>query len=198
MEFEFTSSWFTGLVGGVVIGAAPQLINSVKEWLQTEAEKKTRATYASLRLATILEAFAVGCANRIQEVSLYTSVPDSITRPENELPELQSYPEDIDWTSLPADLSSPVLSLPNEVTIGNDHVRAYLTVLDITGEESGHLKECPLQCGVIGLQAWHLATELRDHCGLKYKPRLRADWDFLSVLREQRDKYKLKNPDGAY
>ncbi len=184
----------TGIVSAI-------LTHGFALWREREKNRKETersGRYAALRLATLLEAFAVECAKHIQRVRLHTSIPDAITEPVNELPKLLPYPDDIDWASLSVELASAVLSLPNEVNIGNDHISAYVTVLNMTDNDCGYWEECSLQCGVLGFQSWNLATQLREHCGLKYKPRLRVDWDFLGELVEQRDKYKEKNPDGAY
>jgi|GEM_PF-2311287 len=186
MEFELTGSWVTGLIGGMILGTSTQIVIGIKEWVQTHAERKRVANYAALRVASILESFALACANKIDENNDYDSWFYQESKSNISLPQLASYPEDIDWKSLQPKLVAKSLSFPNEVMMGNQQIGFYASEPNACPDDGKDTSS--LICGAQGFRAWILASELRAAYNLM-EYRLDVGHYTLDLLNKYNDKY---------
>lgn len=189
MGFEITTSWVTGIIGGVVLGTATQFVIGTKEWMQTKAEKSTRANYAAFRLANMFEDYAVECARRIQNVNAYFDSSGIHGAPYGELPLFHDYPSDIDWKVFDSKLSDAALAFPRHVLLSNDQVDFVIRDGNPLEPEDG-AAECCIHCGVRGFQAWKLACKIREQYKLELRTKLADNWDVVDYLKKEHDKYE--------
>lgn len=186
MDIEITSSWVVGLIGGVILGACAQIAVGVKEWIQTNAERKRAANYAALRASSILESFALACANKIDENEEYDTWFHQLNKENVSLPQLESYPKDIDWMSLTPKLVAKSLSFSNEVMLGNRKICLYASAPNASPDDGKDFSS--LVCGLLGLRALNLANELRRSYGLEDYSLAVGDY-VLNQLEEYNKKY---------
>lgn len=157
---EIIKIGLTGL-GGALVGG---LINQGFQWLRDDRSANLHRQYAAIRVAVILEAFALECAKFITENDRHISSNGEDGASHTEMPQLIEYPKDLEWKLLDSDLLAQVLVLPNELIIGNRRI--------VSGDEAwGRGDEdlpqtmCSEECTTLGRRARQLASELRS----KYK-----------------------------
>jgi hypothetical protein len=114
-------SWSEILKVALSTGIFAAIITSGLQWLRewrTERTHKARdAAYSAMRVAVILERFAIDCANIISDNHLHSSSGGHAGSAHVELPHLIDYPADTDWKALDAFLAMRALSLRNDILL---------------------------------------------------------------------------------
>src|SRR4051794_15507736 len=112
-----------------------------------------------MRLAVILETFAMECANITVDNHLYSQSEGHAGTAHTTLPPAPKYPDDANWRSLDPELSARALSLPNELSLSDGAIAFYWQV--DPSDRGALLGICSAQAGKSGYRAWQLAAETR-------------------------------------
>ena len=167
------------LTTGLVTALFNQGIGWFRDWRKESTVTIRDATYAAMRIAVLLEAFAMECASLIEENAFAEKSGGPSTQ---KLPSLSEYPTDIDWKSLDSSLAAQSLSIRNELRLS---VR---TIAFWSGEEPAEIPSvCSNQAGKCGYRAWQLATALRRHYKLPSFDPTQGYWDLVGTLQKRHD-----------
>lgn len=155
--------------------------------LNREAKKETRdLNYLALRLAFVLEKFAVDCAGMISDAVLHDDSRGSAGKVHVRLPELGEYPVEADYAMLDQNLLAQALAFRLEIDTGNNAV-SFLGEVAHDDDQDG---ECRNQCARLGLKALNLSqafTERYELAPFNLNVNL---WDFKRVLIDQFERYR--------
>lgn len=167
-------------------GVATALFNQgIAWWRETRKDNSAierEARYLAIRLAVLLEDFAIVCADAISDQELHRSSEGAAGRPHGVLPELPPYPEG-DWRVLDPEFLGRCLTLRNELKLSDGQINFWEDV----GERDCIPQEFDEQAGKCGYRAWVLASDLRGHYRLAaFDPRNTA-WDIVETLRSHHD-----------
>jgi hypothetical protein len=193
MDFDLTQVSLTSIITvvgstGVLSAFCTHLLGMFRDWRIEKKERARRASYAALRLATQLEAYAIECARRIEEVKTSLASNGSYGRLHARLPEIPPYPADIEWKSLESSLLDKVLAFPNQLLMSND-VTTFVAEDNLPEDPETATAECLQHCGYRGIQAWDIATHLRKKYGLKSSNVLSDSWNMFQCLEIEEAKY---------
>lgn len=161
---------------GVAAGVAVQVIQTVREWRKDTKVAEQHGTYLAIRIAVVLEAFALACAYAIEQNRLHDEHNGEMGKRTTTLPDLGVYPTDGDWKSLQASLMSRALTLRNELSTCDRAVHFYYDL----GEEEQALGVFNHHAGRLGYRGWILASELRTRYAVQAPAN--EGWDFVEVL----------------
>jgi hypothetical protein len=145
-------------------------------------QRGSSARYMAMRLAVMLEAFAGRCADMIAENDNAIELPDEeypqwITA----LPELPEYPTDSDgWRAIDGSLATRCLEFRNRIEGSQGLIRS-----TCQSDEDGMKDQIDRQAAERGMEAWHLAVDMRRENGL---PKVDLVWDFTSTLNSAIDR----------
>lgn len=179
--------WSTIFATALSTGLATALLNQgIGWWRETASQKSTLerdARYLAIRVAVILERFAIDCADAIADQDLFSSSSGHAGRRHATIPKLAEYPSDADWKALRADLLASALTLRNEISLSDSKISFWEEI-----DRDCIPGECKQQCGKCGYIAWLLAADLRSHYALgDFEPH-RTSWDVVKVLRREHDR----------
>jgi hypothetical protein len=192
--------WWQVLTLFLSAGVFTAIVNNLlAEWRDRRKEKRTSARDAvdlAMRVADILERFAIECEDIISHNELHTESEGYAGTPHRKLPTLGEYPTDADWKALDPALSSRARSLPNELRVSEGIIK-FCWELE-PGDQGILLNTCNGQAGKCGYRAWQLAVEMRRRYGLlaESEPEQTA-WDFVKVLKENYDQELKRMKDSA-
>jgi hypothetical protein len=174
-----TTALSTGLATAILNQGIGWWRDSRKDNVVTERE----ARYLAVRLAVLLEGFALDCADAIADKELHDSSEGHAGRRHGTIPELAAYP-DGDWRALTPNLMGRCLSLRNELKLSDGHIAFWEDI----GERDSIPQEAVQQTGKCGYRAWLLATDLRKeyHLGT-FDPLSVSAWDVVATLRTNYD-----------
>ncbi|WP_419784833.1 hypothetical protein [Pseudodesulfovibrio sp.] len=193
MDFDLTQVSLTSVITvvgstGVLSALCTHFFGMFRDWRKDKKEHARRASYAALRLAVLLETYAIECARRIEEVKMSLASNGSYGELHGRLPKIPPYPDEIDWKSLDSFLVDEVLSFPNQILVSNDITTSVAE--DFFPEEPEEATaECLMHCGYRGVQAWKISTQLRKRYGLKSRNVLSDSWNMLQCLEVEEAKY---------
>lgn len=193
MDFDLTQVSLTSIVTvigstGVLSAVCTHLFSMFREWRKDQKARARTASYAALRLSVMLETYAMECARRIEEVKTSLFSNGAYGKIHDRLPDLPSYPEDIDWQSLEPSLVDEVLSFPSLLLVSND-ISTFFADGNLPEEPEGGTAVCLQHCGCRGIQALKIATQLRRQYGLKVRNALSDNWNMLQCLEVEEAKY---------
>lgn len=187
---------FIGLLGVLVGG----LITIGKDVFLARAERQRNGVYAAIRIIGVLDQYAQKCIDVVFDDGTSEGRPAGRTEHGEEYhkvqvgsPEPLTYPDDIDWKSLPKKLAFRALTLPNSARDTDRHIGFsaehafppdYEEVFD--ARQEGYAR--------LGLEAIELASALRTEFDLPLKDRSvwNAEWDPEAFLSE-----RLKKANGG-
>jgi hypothetical protein len=169
----------TSIGSGLVAALITQCVAWVRETRKDKESTKREATYLAIRLAVILERFALDCANGIADQEMYTQSEGHAGAYHHQLPELASYPDEDGWKVMRLDFLTRALELRNEVLLSNRKIASWEDI-----DRDCIPNECDDQCGRCGYMAWQLACEMRNHYWLS--PFVPA-WDVPGLLKRNSD-----------
>jgi hypothetical protein len=147
---------------GVVVGAV--ITQGFILYRETRIQKLAR-TYLAMRLAVILEAFAIDCSSLINKNNRSESGDDD-EGPCGNLPSLGEYPTDANWIVLDSNLANRALSFRNDLAVSDETIEFRWNM-----ENAVQSDACNDEAAKRGIQAWDLAVELRKKYDLPpYSP----------------------------
>ena len=148
----------------IILGAgfASAAFNFIVTWWNTLRHEKQSAIYLALRLAVILECFAVSCYDRVISLDFEYDTSDGVPHPKRfVLPALEAYPTDEGWRVLSADLAADTLSFPNEVKLGWQCIEGIEECAFINDNGKRDFRAKLHEIAEKGLLAWEIAVKLR-------------------------------------
>ncbi len=170
------------LIGTSTVAAlVATIVTHILAGRRDKQARKRDATYLAIRLAVILESYALACHELLSDNDLHSSSGGEAGKQRSELPDLPPYPDDADWKSLETALASRALLFRNELWISDRSIAFWL---DIDPEEN-LLPACNQEAATRGYQAWCLAENLRDQYRIE---RFEPAFDFVAPLRQRHDK----------
>lgn len=181
MEFS------TILVTALSTGFATAVLNQLFGWWR-ESRKEVNvaerdARYIAIRLAVILERFALDCAEAIAAQEMFDMHDGHAGKPHGKLPDLAPYPDEVDWKTLKPEFLARALTLRNELILSDASIEFWEDIDRTT--VSG---ECDWQCGKCGYMAWTLAAEMRARYALGAFEPDKSAWNAVKTLKEYHDK----------
>ena len=167
-------------------GFVTTFINQAAEWFfrsrREEKNKKQEATYLALKVAVILEAFVIDCANKAATAE-NQGMPGS--RAELlPLPDLQPYPETESWRLIPSDLSTRILSFPNIKELKQQEMDAHW----FEGDPEDRRRIMVSFLAETGMHAWNIAVDTRKEYELPEFIPENSSWDPIGHLRSKTGK----------
>lgn len=183
MSTTFTFVDFLGL--GFVTAIVNQLLGVLVQTFNSQREMKSKGRHLALQLATLLERFAIDCADAISDIELWQDSNGAAGRSDASLPEFPALPGDASWHLLRGNLASRVASLPNERLLA---AQAIATSWLLDGDEDG--KYVAQRSGWCGYRAWLLAEDIRATHEQPRADRWVITWDVAGTLRKQHDVFK--------
>lgn len=187
MESATSLTWTAILTLAFTTGVFTAGLEHLVGWLRDRSKERsvtTRdATYAAIRVAVVLEDFAIKCADAVSDVDLHRQSGGHGGQIHTKVSPLAEYPADIDWKSLDASLSAESLSLRNELSLGNGAIAAMVEF----GDDDDVLVEAANQCGKCGYRAWQLAAALRRRYSLPNFDPYQVSWDVVGLLKKYHD-----------
>ncbi len=169
---------------GVIIGA---LLAPGIEWFRSWRSSKRNARYLAIRVTCILDDFVSKCVEVVNDDGErdnegYYSYP---TR----LPDIQPFPENLDWKSIHHKMMYRILILPSKI---KDAVNAINFACDhyISPPYDDLGPERQYEFAGLGLYAAQLARDLRQTYDMpeEEKSERNPDWDDVKFLREKKEK----------
>jgi hypothetical protein len=156
----------------------------------TERTKLERdARYLAIRVAVVLERFALDCAEFIGDNRLHRESFMSAGHERVELPPLAAYPTDADWKAVPQDVLADCLSFPVEIE-QSDRSIAFLWEVD----PHEMPRACDKACAELGLRALEIAGSLRARYGFPTRKLLRSDYEVAASLQAECDRAERRRP----
>lgn len=166
-----STSFFTGL--------ATAILNQIYAGRASTRDAK----YLAIRIAVILESFAIECAEQISTQQMYNQTGGGSGRLYGTVPALSPFPDEAKWESLDGDLLARALSLRNELPLSDRKIAFWEDI-----DRECIPVECDQQCGKCGYIAWELAQAIRRRYGFpSFDPKL-TSWDVAGTLKEMHDK----------
>lgn len=166
LEYLQAVDWAT--ISETVIGAGigTGLVQGGFALYRERCRRRAQVSYLAIRLATALEAFGIACTDLIwRNFSAYHPPDEELPDWKIKLPEVAAYPEDgADWIALDRELVNRCLSLRNK---RDDSQRLINGHRDHAEDEDELAEVVEQQAAARGLEAWHLAQELRRHYGFE-------------------------------
>ena len=108
-----TKEIITLVVGtGAISAVASSILSWVGDLVRSVSRSKRDRTYLCMRIASILDAYAIKCAELIDASEAHygqTRIPPNLN-----LPEPPAYPEDVEWRSLNQETAYQLMSFLNE------------------------------------------------------------------------------------
>ena len=189
---QFGLGW---ALGGIALTA---LVTTAGTWLvtryqlrhQAETDKATRhdemerdGRYIAVRVVCILDPFVLECCDVVSDSGTWDQQGERLTT--TKTPEL-TYPEDVDWRSVKADLMYRVLTLPNELEKAERSISQVAEDVATPPDYDDIFEERHYQFAKLGLTAMDLARDLRQAYGLaqpdysRWDPRTTLDRAFAA------------------
>jgi hypothetical protein len=168
---------------GFVTAALNQGIGWWRESAQRRGSTTRDARYLAIRLAVVLEEFAITCADWIGDNDMFRDSAGHAGKRHGSIPELAPYPDEPVWTTLTPAFLARVLTFRNEVTLADKAIEFWADV-----DRECIPGETDQQCGKVGYIAWVLAKDMRKHYGLGAFDPSKTSWDVVKVLKPLHDK----------
>jgi hypothetical protein len=135
------------------------LFNPLISWFREHKHEQLASTrgarYLAIRLAMMLEGFAIECADAIAAQDMHNQSERHAGAAHGALPDLPPYPDEADWKVLEPQFLARALTLRNELRL-SDKMIAFWADID----RECIPQECDQQCGKCGYMAWELAAHI--------------------------------------
>jgi hypothetical protein len=183
-------------VAALSTGLATAIFNQGISWwrehtLEMRATGK-EARYLAIRLAVILERFALDCADGIAGQKMYNRHGPEVGRAHGALPDLAPYPDESEWKSLEPDFLARALTLRNELVLADRAIGFWADV-----EPECVPGTCDEECGKCGFFAWTLAANLRRHYRFSPFAPDKTSWSIVDTLKREHDSAMKKARERA-
>jgi hypothetical protein len=156
---------------GIVAAIVTQLISWIRESRKELISSTRDARYLAIRIAVILEGFAIACAESISQYDFYKQSAGHAGKRHGVLPQLQDYPADADWKALDPALGARALTLRNELPLSDSAIEFWENVdRDCVPQATSE------QAGKCGYLAWALAADPKQ-----------TAWNLVALLKKHHD-----------
>jgi uncharacterized protein YlxP (DUF503 family) len=123
-----------------------------------QEELDRHARYLAIRVVCKLDPFVSGCCDVVYD----EGIPDHEGYFHDRIDDPTiTFPEDVDWKSVPSDLMYRILGFPNAVENANQSVAFVAQEIVATPDRSEYFEERIFQYAQLGLTALALAEEIR-------------------------------------
>lgn len=160
------------LGSGVIAAIVNQGITWFMGWKKESQANKRLRIYSALRIATLLEAFAINCRKGVADAAVFSETNGDGGIVRSQMPELEKYPQDVEWKIIDSKLCASVLSIPNEVNLCQMTIDHWLDEGQFDDHSGAFDEHQRFMIGTYiretakcGLRAWEMAKEIRK----KYK-----------------------------
>ena len=156
----------TGTIWTILATVVATLVTTYfGHWLGFSKDKKLRqdevdrhARYLAVRVVCTLDPFVIACSDLVQDSGI--SDQQGEVFPDVEVPTL-SFPDDVDWKSIKPESMYRVLSLPNKISIADEHIRFIVNMVDGPLDHSEYFEVRTIEYGELGLIALDIANDMR-------------------------------------
>jgi hypothetical protein len=180
MEFSWGSLLTLAGTTGVITVLLNQGIGWLREWRASAETKKVNAGYLAIRVAVMLEEYADACATVVGDIYKYDLSRGNAGQHTTVLPMMPEYPDDDEsWRTMDPGLMERCLSFPGKVAASQ---RAVHDFAEFASNEEEVSQRCLEKSCARGLEAWHLAADLRKRFGF---PSHSPIYDYVGFLRER-------------
>lgn len=164
-------------LAGVFIGTV------LTPWIRERGARTRAARYLAIRVVCVLDEFIDNCAS--VAVDSGSEGKDGVLEPQVPLPDKPNYPEDLDWQSIPHDLTYDLLSFPNFV-MKAEGVVEWASENDGPPDFSEFFETRSIQYATLGLRANTLAKRLRASYRIPGRAPVANvnDWDPVRTLEQ--------------
>ena len=160
-------------------GIVTAALNNLMGWWRDSKKEHTTTTrdarYSAIKIAVILEQFAIECANIISDNQLHNSSEGYAGIAHGTLPTFADYPADMDWKAIDPALAARALSLPNELSLSEGIIKFWWEIEP--GDKGILLTACDRQAGKCGFRAWQVAADMRRRYGFPEFSPEQTTWD---------------------
>ena len=162
-------------LAGVFIGTV------LMPWIRERAARSRAARYLSIRVVCILE-FIDNCASVALDCG-EEGGKDGQSEAQVKAPSAPSYPDDVDWRSIPHDLTYDLLSFSNAVRKAEGMV-SWASENAFPPDFAEFFETRSIQYANLGLRADSLAARLRAQYQIPARTRsaYETDWDPVKIL----------------
>lgn len=150
-----------------------------ENWRERQVADRDRRFFA-LKLAVVLERYAIECAMRIGIVDDHIhgyEIDEPRSGPLPGIPVLE-LPDSTEWRWIDSSLSSDVLALAPRIKFGEGSVGATFEY----GDFRQGAEELEAQLRAVGLETLNLASTIRKKYGLDPQAYSMGEWDFRKTL----------------
>lgn len=172
------------LVQMIGSGLAAALLSQALIWWKESRRERQIADrdrrFFALKLAVVLERYAIDCAMRIGTVDEHIhgyEIQEPRSGPLPGTPPLE-LPNSTEWRWIDSALSSEILALAPRIKFGEGSVAAAFDY----GDYHQGVEELIAQLRSIGFETLTLASTIRDKYGLGSQTYSMGDWDFIKTL----------------
>jgi len=174
-------NWLDIVKMAVGAGIVTTLLGQCIEWLREAGADKRKtsriARYSAVRIAVVLEQFAIHCAELISNRKLYYSTGGAAGKVDTKIPALLPYPDDVGWNALEISWVARALMLRNEIMMAQQEIDFWY---DLDWEAMPDTVD--MQSGKCGYLAWRLAADLREYYRLPLYHPGETSWDAIGLL----------------
>lgn len=181
-----TTDWWATLLS---IATATSVLTTVLNQLATTWRERSRrratSSYLSLRIASMLEAFAQDCSGYISDRLNYQSSNGVLGQLISEMPKISDYPSDEEgWRSLDATLADRAIRFPVLIKQSNESLGFSLSV-----DDDGYDEEMLEELAIRGDDALDLARAIRRKA---YLPQFASEYGFEKRLSKRAESARSK------
>lgn len=169
-----SEAWFA--IGGVFLGGR---LGWIGKYIRHRYTASQRAKYLAVRVIIALDRYVEKCAASLTEHD--PDFPDDRNPDLNwNLPEKPTLPTDVDWTTLPVDLTYRVLEIPQRDAEARE---AVIYAVDVADGDAGK-NTMDEYFEKIALDAAACAIQLRSNYGLPQREY--GDWNPEKIIKSYR------------
>lgn len=184
-------------LAGVIVGAG---ISWLREWSTTQSQKKRRGEYLAASIVCTLDEYSNRCVEVINDngtsygqASKRDEQGQDLFIPITKLPEIPSYPNDIDWKSIDPILMYRILSFSNKIREVNDWIAFSGNELAYPPYYEELYEARHVGYATLGLEAIAISEELRKSYSLPTRKSVfDKEWDPKSYLEDKLRKIKAQ------
>lgn len=186
----------SGIVG-VILGS---VLTNLKDWVAHLFKLRSSGRYAAVRLTSALDEYAQQCVAVVYDDGTAEGRPAGRTEggeeyydPQITRPEPPTFPDDIDWRSIPFKLMYRILALPNTAR-DTDRFIAHSADISFPPGYDEFFSARQEGYAHLGLEALNLVGDLRKEFGFPNMPAKFWDWgwDARRFLQEKLSEFQQR------
>jgi hypothetical protein len=158
-------------------------------WARDAFKAKKNHDFAKVYLIAALQRYANEASNAISDSENYDSSDGEVGRPVGNVPELDAYPDTVDWHSLGAKTTQEMLAFQVDI----EAIRAAIAFeWEVVGDEDFVIPNVRKKTALAGLRALQLVAKLESEYTGETIDLGNEDWWVKSALSSARDKYMVR------